>query len=216
MLKVLICEDEMLVRAGLVSLLNLASEISKIEVIGEAANGREAVEKVALLSPDAVLMDVRMPIMDGLQATRIITEKYHKTCVIILSTYDYEEYVLEGIKAGAAGYVLKDSDPLELVNIIERVCCGERFIQAAVASKILFDIGKLTERKAKLSARDSLTEREVTIITLLSYGMSNREVAVDLNLSEGTIRNYVSGILSKLQASNRIQAINLARRYEII
>src|SRR5947207_3166820 len=139
MIKLLICEDQTLLRQGLVAVLGLEPEI---EIVGEAANGSDAVEKVAELQPDIVLMDVRMPIMDGVEATRIITNQHPKTRVIILTTYDYEEYVFEGVKAGAMGYVLKDTAAADLAQIINRVQRGERFIQPAVASKILFELAR--------------------------------------------------------------------------
>src|SRR5689334_23658275 len=135
MIKLLICEDQTLVRQGLGAVLSLEPEIA---IVGQAANGREAVEKVRDLRPDVVLMDVRMPIMDGVEATRIITDQYPETRVIILTTYDYEEYLFEGVKAGAMGYVLKDMAAPDLVETIRRVHAGQSFIQQTVASRILF------------------------------------------------------------------------------
>lgn len=215
MIKLLVCEDQTLVRQGLVSILRLEPEI---EVVGEAANGGEAVEKVGTLKPDVVLMDVRMPIMDGVEATRTITHRYPSVRVIILTTYDYEEYVFEGVKAGAMGYVLKDTAAPDLVATIRRVCAGETFIQPAVASKILFEFarGSKEVQRPSIPEYEPLSEREIEIISRLSQGMSNRDVADDLALAEGTVRNYVSAILSKLHAANRIQAINLARQHKII
>ncbi len=215
MIKLLVCEDQTLVRQGLVSILRLEPEM---DVVGEAANGAEAVEKVGELNPDIVLMDVRMPIVDGVEATRTITGQYPTTRVIILTTYDYEEYVFEGVKAGAMGYVLKDTAAPDLVNTIRRVYGGETFIQPAVASKILFEFAKGSRgiQKPATPEYESLSEREIAIISRLAQGMSNREVADDLALAEGTVRNYVSVILSKLHAANRIQAINVARQHKII
>lgn len=212
MIKVLVCEDQMLVRQGLVTILSMEPEIS---IVGEAVDGYEALEKVGMLSPDVVLMDVRMPLMDGVEATRAISTKYPDVRVIILTTYDYEEYVLEGVKAGAVAYVLKDTAASDLVDTIQRVHEGERFIQPAVANKILFELAKAPEREPD-SGIEPLSEREIDIISRLAQGMSNREVAAELTLAEGTIKNYVSSILSKLRASNRVQAINLAREHKII
>ena len=221
MITLLICEDQTLVRQGLVAVLGLDPEI---EVVGEAANGREAVEQVAALHPNVVLMDVRMPIMDGVTATRTITSLYPATRVIILTTYDYEEYVFEGIKAGAMGYVLKDTAAPDLVDTIRRVIAGQTVIQQAVASKILVEFAKSGPKLAAPTASpapvapeyEPLSEREVAVISRLAHGMTNREVAEDLGLAEGTVRNYVSIILSKLHAGNRVQAINLARQHKII
>jgi DNA-binding NarL/FixJ family response regulator len=138
--------------------------------------------------------------------------------VIILTTYDYEEYVYEGVMAGAMGYVLKDTAAPDLIATIRKVCGGETFIQPAVASKILFEFAKgpKSNQRPAMPDYEPLNEREIEIISRLSQGMSNREVADDLSLAEGTVRNYVSAILSKLHAANRIQAINLARQHRII
>lgn len=219
MIRVLICEDQRLVREGLATILSLEDGIS---VAGEAASGEEAIEKVRDLSPDIVLMDVQMRGMDGVQATRIIAGQYPDTKVIILTTYDSEEYVFEGVKAGAMGYVLKDTPAPELVMTIERVHAGEQLIQPAVASKILFEFAKSASksqsetREEPISTQEPLNEREIAIISRLAQGMSNREIAEDMALAEGTVRNYASNILSKLHAVNRVQAINLARERRII
>ncbi len=212
--KLLICEDQTLMRQGLVTILGLEPGIS---VVGEAGNGHEAIEKVAELQPDVVLMDVQMPVMDGVEATRIISSRFPDTKVVILTTFDYEEYVFEGVKAGAMGYLLKDTPATELASTIKRVHAGERFIQPAVASKILFEFARSGGGRSTSSPDyEPLSEREIDIISRLAQGMSNREIADDLSLAEGTIKNYVSTILSKLHAANRVQAINLARQHKII
>jgi two-component system, NarL family, response regulator DegU len=213
MIKVLVCEDQTLLRDGLVTLLSMEPGLS---VVGEAVDGHEAVEKAAALRPDVVLMDVRLPLMDGVEATRAITEQHPDTKVIILTTYDKEEYVLEGVKAGAMAYLLKDTAAPDLVRTITRVHRGERFIQPGVASKILFDLARQPERAEEEPLIEPLSEREIEIITLLAQGMSNRDVATHLTLAEGTVKNYVSRILSKLRAANRVQAINLARERKLI
>jgi len=213
MINLLICEDQTLMRQGLVTILGLEPGI---EVVGEAGDGREAIEKVRELKPDIVLMDVQMPVMGGVEATRIITGEYPNTRIIILTTFDYEEYVFEGVKAGALGYMLKDTPAPELVSTIKRIYAGERFIQPAVASKLLFEFAKADQRKPINADFEPLSERETTIISRLAQGMSNREVAEDLALAEGTVRNHVSNILSKLHAANRVQAINLARQHKLI
>jgi DNA-binding NarL/FixJ family response regulator len=202
-------------RQGLVTILGLEPGLS---VVGEAGNGREAIEKIGELKPDIVLMDVQMPVMDGVEATRIISQQYPETKVIILTTFDYEEYVFEGVKAGAFGYLLKDCPIPELVSTIQRVQAGERFIQPAVASKLLFEFARAgrSDNKPEISQFEPLTEREIEIIRRLAQGMTNREVADDLALAEGTVRNHVSNILSKLHAANRVQAINLARQHKLI
>ncbi len=212
-IRLLICEDQTLMRQGLVTILGLEPGI---EVVGQAGNGQEALDQVAALKPDIVLMDVQMPVMDGVEATRQITSRYPDTRVIILTTFDYEEYVFEGVKAGAMGYLLKDTPAPELISTIRRVHAGERFIQPAVASKILFEFARTTGPEGQSGDYDPLSEREIEITGRLAQGMSNREIADDLALAEGTVKNYVSAILSKLHAANRVQAINTARRHNII
>jgi DNA-binding NarL/FixJ family response regulator len=213
MIKLVICEDQTLMRQGLVTVLGLEPGL---QVVGEAADGQEAVARVAALRPDVVLMDVEMPEMNGVEATRLITAQYPDTRVIILTTFDYEEYVFEGVKVGALGYVLKDTPIADLVATIKRVHAGERFIQPAVASKILFEFARADRRAAASGDYEPLTDREVEIVRRLAQGLSNREIADDLALAEGTVKNYVSTILGKLHAANRVQAINLARRHKLI
>jgi DNA-binding NarL/FixJ family response regulator len=212
-IRLLICEDQTLMRQGLVTILGLEPGI---EVVGQASNGQEAIDNVAALQPDIVLMDVQMPVMDGVEATRQLASRYPDTRVIILTTFDYEEYVFEGVKAGAMGYLLKDTPAPELVSTIRRVHAGERFIQPAVASKILFEFARAGRPEGHTGEYEPLSEREIELIGRLAQGMSNREIADDLSLAEGTVKNYVSTILSKLHAANRVQAINLARRHNII
>jgi DNA-binding NarL/FixJ family response regulator len=211
-IKLLICEDQTLMRQGLVTILGLEPGLT---VVGEAADGAEAVAQMRALHPDIVLMDVQMPGMDGIEATRLITAAYPDTRVIILTTFDYEEYVFEGVKAGAMGYMLKDSPAPDLIHTIRRVHEGERFIQPAVASKLLFEFAQ-GARRGSGADYEPLSERETDIIRRLAQGMSNREVADDLALAEGTVKNYVSTILGKLHAANRVQAINLARQHKLI
>jgi DNA-binding NarL/FixJ family response regulator len=212
-IRLLICEDQTLMREGLATILGLEPGIA---VVGQAGNGEEAVNLVEALRPDIVLMDVQMPVMNGVEATRLITSRYPTTRVIILTTFDYEEYVFEGVKAGAMGYLLKDTPASELAGTITRVYAGERFIQPAVASKILFEFAKGAPHSSSHAEYEPLSEREIEIAARLAQGMSNREIADDLALAEGTVKNYVSNILSKLHAANRVQAINLARRHKII
>jgi DNA-binding NarL/FixJ family response regulator len=211
-IKLLICEDQTLMRQGLATILGLEPGLT---VVGEAADGAEAVAQVRALHPDIVLMDVQMPGMDGIEATRLITAAYPDTRVIILTTFDYEEYVFEGVKAGAMGYMLKDSPAPDLIHTIRRVHEGERFIQPAVASKLLFEFAQ-GARRGSGAGYEPLSERETEIVRRLAQGMSNREVADDLALAEGTVKNYVSTILGKLHAANRVQAINLARQHKLI
>jgi DNA-binding NarL/FixJ family response regulator len=213
MIKILVCEDQTLVRQGLVSILSMEPGM---QVVGEARDGETAVERVGELRPDVVLMDVRMPVKDGVKATEEICSEYPETRIIILSTYDSEEYVFEGIKAGAMAYVLKDTPAPQLVETIRRVYEGEHFIQPTIASKLLFEFAKQKPQAEKMPEYEPLSEREIEVIQRLAQGMTNREIAADMALAEGTVRNYASNILAKLHAGNRVQAINLARQHKII
>ena len=213
MVKVLICDDQTLMRKGLVALLELEPGIT---VVGEAVNGHEAVEQVGALNPDVVLTEVRLPVIDGVEATRIISSRFPATRVVILTADGSAESVREGIKAGATGYLLKDAAPQELVQTIRRVYEGEHIIQPAVASRILFESAATTPPIATGRDYKPLTERQIAILRLLARGMSNRQIACDLGVTEGSVKNHVWQIFSKLGAANRVQAINLARQRKLI
>ncbi len=213
MVKVLICDDQTLMRKGLAALLELEPGIT---VVGEAVNGYEAVEQVGVLNPDVVLMEVRLPVIDGVEATRIITSRFPATRVVILTADGSAESVLEGIKAGATGYLLKDAAPPELAQTIQRVHEGEQVIQPAVASRIVFESAGTARSTATGRDYKPLTERQITILQRLALGMSNRQIACDLGVTEGSVKNHVWQILSKLGAANRVQAINLARQRKLI
>jgi DNA-binding NarL/FixJ family response regulator len=220
-IRILLCEDQMLMRQGLRTILELEEGF---EVVGEAANGDEAIQRFDELSrqgsgPDIILMDIQMPRKDGVQATAAITSAHPSARVIILTTFDYEDYVFEAIKAGAMGYLLKDVPADELVSTIRKVYRGEPFIQPKVASKLLIEFGR---KGRPLPAQpinggdEELSAREIEVLKLLAAGASNRDIADTLVLAEGTVKNHVSNILSKLHAENRTQAANLARERKII
>jgi DNA-binding NarL/FixJ family response regulator len=164
------------------------------------------------LQPDIVLMDIQMPKRSGVEATALITAACPATRVIVLTTFDYDEYVFNAIKGGAMGYLLKDVPAPELVDTIRRVHAGESFIQPSVASKVLLEYG----RRPSLPFGEELTEREREVLDLLSAGASNREIAEKLVLAEGTVKNHVSNILGKLHAANRTHAVALAREQGLI
>ena len=204
-IRVLIAEDQTLVREGLRTILEL--EVG-FEVVGEAADGREAVERAVRLRPDIVLMDVRMPVMDGVAATAQIAAALPDTRVIILTTFDHDEYVFEGIRAGARGYLLKDVPASELLRTIRRVHRGEDAIQPSIATRL---VAELARRRSPAAPHEPLSERERDVVRLLAEGLSNREIAERQALGEGTVKNHVSTILDKLQATNRTQAARIAR-----
>jgi two-component system, NarL family, response regulator DegU len=220
-IRILLCEDQTLMRQGLHTVLELEPGF---QVVGEAANGEEAIERYNKLQqqgkgPDVVLMDIQMPVKNGVQATAAITTAHPGARVIILTTFDYEDYVFEAIKAGAMGYLLKDVPAEELTSTIRKVYAGEPFIQPKVASKLLVEFGRkgrMTANQSTGSIDEELSTREIEVLKLLAAGASNREIADKLVLAEGTVKNHVSNILSKLHAENRTHAANLARERKII
>jgi DNA-binding NarL/FixJ family response regulator len=218
---ILLCEDQTLMRQGLHTVLELEPGF---EVVAEASDGEEAIQRYNELqkqgrAPDIVLMDIQMPRKNGVQATAAITTAYPGARVIILTTFDYDDYVFEAVKAGAMGYLLKDVPADELAATILKVYAGEPFIQPKVASKLLMEFGRKGRSNLSTStspAYEELSIREVEVLKLLAAGASNREIADKLVLAEGTVKNHVSNILSKLHAENRTQAANLARERKII
>jgi len=218
---ILLCEDQTLMRQGLHTVLELEPGF---EVVAEASDGEEAIQRYNELqkqghAPDIVLMDIQMPRKNGVQATAAITTAHPGARVIILTTFDYDDYVFEAVKAGAMGYLLKDVPADELAATIRKVNVGEPFIQPKVASKLLMEFGRKGRSTSSASmspADEELSTREVEVLKLLAAGASNREIADKLVLAEGTVKNHVSNILSKLHAENRTQAANLARERKII
>lgn len=220
-IRILLCEDQTLMRQGLHTVLELEPGF---QVVAEAEDGEQACKRYAELQsqnqgPDIVLMDIQMPRQNGVQATAAITTAYPGARIIILTTFDYEDYVFEAVKAGAMGYLLKDVPANELASTIRRVHAGEPFIQPSIASKLLMDVGRkgrpsVGQNKALLA--EELSSREIEVLKLLASGASNRDIAERLSLAEGTVKNHVSNILSKLHAENRTQAANLARERKLI
>ena len=205
-IRILIVEDQPLMRRGLRTVLALEPGF---EVAAEAANGAEAMQQAAALQPDVILMDVQMPGMDGIQATRQIVRSGLRARILILTTFDTEDYVLDGIRAGSAGYLLKDVEAAELCRVVRRVARGETFIQPAVASKYL---RLLAERRREAEIPDDpLSARELEVLTHLAEGRSNREIAAALGISESTVKNHVNNILGKLRVRNRTEAALKAR-----
>jgi DNA-binding NarL/FixJ family response regulator len=208
-IRILLAEDQTLLRQALRTILDLEPGL---QVVGEAADGEEAVQRAIALKPDIVLMDIQMPVRSGVEATALITAACPQTRVVVLTTFDYDEYVFDAIKGGAMGYLLKDVPAPELIDTIRRVRQGESFIQPSVASKVLLEYG----RRPRLPSGEELTEREREVLQLLAAGASNREIGEKLYLAEGTVKNHVSNILGKLHAANRTQAVALAREQGLI
>jgi DNA-binding NarL/FixJ family response regulator len=211
-IRILLCEDQTLVRDGLHTILDLQPGMA---VVGEAGDGEAAVQLALELRPDIVLMDIQMPRRNGVEATALITAACPGCKVIVLTTFDNDDYVFDAVKAGAMGYMLKDVPKTELVDTIRRVHAGESFIQPRVASKLLLEFGRRA-RQSQGSQEEPLTEREREVLGLLAGGASNREIGAALYLAESTVKNHVSSILGKLHAANRTHAVTLAREQGLI
>ncbi|NUR61841.1 MAG: response regulator transcription factor [Catenulispora sp.] len=204
-IKVLIADDQALVRSGFRMILEARDDL---EVVGEAGDGEEAIRLAARTRPDVVLMDVRMPGLDGVAATARLTATADPPRVIILTTYDLEEPLYAALRAGASGFLLKDARPADLVQAIRVVAGGEALL-APTATRRLLDRFLATEPAPIASARglEELTEREREVLTLLARGASNAEIATQLTVTEATVKTHVSAILRKLQVRDRVQAV---------
>jgi DNA-binding NarL/FixJ family response regulator len=205
-MKLVVCDDQATVRDGLVMLLKLEPDI---EIVGTAEDGAEAVEMVADKRPDLVLMDLKMPIMNGVEATRQIVTKYPDVKVLVLTTYADDEWVFDAVQAGAAGYLLKDTPREELIRAVRGTVAGKTYVDPSVAGKVLEQVASGQTQPATLITT-RLTQREVEILRLIAKGSSNAHIADQLSLSDGTVRNHVSAILSKLGVSDRTQAAVIA------
>lgn len=209
MIHVLICDDQDVVLEGLQTILG---STPGIEVAGVAHDGAEALEMIAQVHPNVVLMDLKMPGMNGIQATREIRNQFPDVHVLVLTTYDADEWVFDAIRSGATGYLLKDAPRQELIAAVIGTASGKSHIDPNVAGKLLTHVSQ-TAPMPKSSIADALNERERAILKLLAQGLSNADIAQRLYLSEGTVKNYVSSILNKLGASDRTQAAVIALRY---
>jgi DNA-binding NarL/FixJ family response regulator len=215
-IRVLIADDQQLVREGLRVLLDL---IPDIRVVGEAADGVAAAEQAQRIRPDVVLMDVRMPRLDGVAATRKVREMCPDAQVIILTTFDDDEYVFEGLRAGAAGYLLKDVPSEQLAEAIRAAARGAAFIHPSVTRKVVAELTRLTERERVRREQplvEPLSPREMEVLALLAQGLSNQEIADRLYIAPGTVKNHVSNILSKLNARDRTQAVLQAQEIGLL
>lgn len=222
MIRILLADDQKLIRQGMQTLLNLEPDL---DVIAQASDGVEAIAAVERWVPDVVLMDVRMPVMDGVAATRVINERFPHVAIIILTTFDDDEYVFEGLKAGARGYLLKDVGSEEIAEAVRVVAAGGALIQPSIARKVVAEFGRLASshtRDVATPAPDQtaliepLTEREREVLRALAQGLSNREIAEQLVITEGTVKNHVSSLLAKLHARDRTQAVLRAQALKLI
>lgn len=214
-IRILLVDDQRLFREGLRTLLSLSEEV---EVVGEASNGQEALTEAARLRPDVVLMDLRMPVLDGVAATRRLHEELPDCRVIILTTFDDDDYVFDGLRAGAVGYLLKDVSHEKLLEAIRATAAGESFLQPSVAAKVVAEFARLNTAAPPKPAPlvEPLSDRELEILRLLSNGLSNKEIAMQLYITEGTVKNHVTNVLGKLDVRDRTQAAIKARELGII
>ena len=205
-IRVIIVDDHTIVRKGIRALL---TEVEDIEVVGEAGDGQQALHLVEATRSDVILMDLVMPNMDGIEATQQITAQHPDARVLALTSFAADEKVFPAIKAGAMGYLLKDSEPNDLVKAIRQVHRGEPTLHPSIARKVLHELGRPSSQP---QTTDPLTEREVEVLRFVSKGLSNQEIANELTIAEVTVRTHVSNILSKLHLANRVQATLYALR----
>ncbi|MFI9151060.1 response regulator [Streptomyces sp. NPDC053367] len=221
-IRVLIADDQMMVREGFSVLLNA---MPGIEVVGEAVNGREAVTKVRELAPDVVLMDIRMPELNGIEATREIVAADSTAKVLVLTTFDLDEYVYQALRAGASGFLLKDASARQLADGVRVVAAGEALLAPSVTKRLISEFSKLSETHrpapapgtaAHTTPYGDLTERETEVLVLIAQGLSNAEIAERLVVAESTIKTHVSRILVKLGLRDRTQAAVFAYEARLV
>jgi DNA-binding NarL/FixJ family response regulator len=205
-IRVLVVDDQSMVRAGLRMLL---ADEPDIEVVAEAGNGREAIAQVARFHPNIVLMDIRMPVVDGLEASRRILAADDSVRVLVLTTFDLDEYVYEALRAGASGFVLKDDPPEQLIAAVRTIAAGEALLSPTVTRRVIQQFTRL-HRQAPPKAVTSLTSRELDVFRLITRGLSNAEIGRELFISDTTVKTHVTRLLQKLGLRDRAQAIVLA------
>jgi DNA-binding NarL/FixJ family response regulator len=218
MIRILLVDDQALFREGLRTLLSVRPDL---EVVGEAENGREALDIAAQLQPDVILMDLRMPILNGVAATRQLHQAQPDSKVIVLTTFDDDEYIFDGLRAGAVGYLLKDVSSDKLVEAIRAAARGESFLEPSITAKVLAEFNRLSGKGRPSSPHaqplvEPLSERELEILSVLASGASNREIAQKLYITEGTVKNHVTNILGKLGVRDRTQAALKARELGLV
>jgi len=215
MIRVLLVDDQALFREGLRTLLSVQPGI---HVVGEASNGQEALAKTRALCPDVVLMDLRMPVLDGVAATRQLRETCPASRVIVLTTFDDDEYIFDGLRVGAVGYLLKDVSSGTLVEAIHAAARGESVLQPSVAAKVVAQFARLADQAPRAPAAlvEPLSEREREVLRLIAGGKTNREIAAQLFIAEGTVKNHITNILGKLDVHDRTQAAFKAKELGLI
>jgi DNA-binding NarL/FixJ family response regulator len=208
---VVVADDQALVRAGLSGIVATAPDLT---VVGQAGNGQEAVDLVGELRPDVILMDIRMPVMDGLQATRLITAS-GDTKVLVLTTFDLDEYVFTALRHGASGFLLKDAPPAQLIEAIRTVAAGEALLGPGMTKRLIHEFANASAPEAAPVPGDierRITARELTVLRLVAMGLTNGEIGEQLHISAGTAKTHVAHLLAKLDARDRVQLVILAHR----
>jgi DNA-binding NarL/FixJ family response regulator len=205
-IRVLVADDQSMVRAGFRMLLSREEDV---EVVAEASNGLEAVEKTARFRPSVVLMDIRMPELDGLEATRRILAVDDNARILILTTFDLDEYVYEALRAGASGFVLKDDPPEQLLAAIRTVAGGDALLSPTITKRVIKQFVRIPQ-PAPPKQLDDLTERELDVFRLIARGLSNAEIGQELYISDSTVKTHITHILQKLDLRDRVQAVVLA------
>ncbi|HYF80870.1 MAG TPA: response regulator transcription factor [Symbiobacteriaceae bacterium] len=217
-IRIMLVDDQTILRAGLAGLLNRNPDMT---VVGEAGNGQEAVAMAEQLAPDVILMDVRMPVMDGVSATRELVKRGVTAGIIILTTFDDDEYIYEGISAGARGYLLKDAEYEELSHAIRVVARGEALLQPQVTARVLKEFSRLAGQSAPARPKakplaEPLTERETEVLRLIVSGATNQDIAEQLHIGLGTVKHHVRAVFAKLGARDRVQAVLMAQELNLV
>jgi DNA-binding NarL/FixJ family response regulator len=212
-IRILLVDDQALFREGLRTLLSIRPDF---DVVGEAGNGAEALQAAEALRPDVVLMDLRMPVLDGVAATRRLRRERPESRVIVLTTFDDDEAIFEALRAGAVGYLLKDVSSAKLAEAIQAAARGESFLQPSVAARVLAEFTRLAAPPERPAPAEELSERELEVLRVLATGASNKEIAGQLYIAEGTVKNHLTSILAKLNARDRTQAVLRAKELGLI
>jgi DNA-binding NarL/FixJ family response regulator len=212
-IRVLLCDDQALVTDGIQMILETDSSL---KVVGVARDGIQAVEMVAQIKPDVVLMDLKMPGMNGVHATRAIRRDFPDIPVLVLTTFDGDDWVLDAIRSGASGYLLKDTPRDQLISAVKNTVAGKSVIDPAVAGKLLSRIASAPAQENVSTLTAQLSERELELLKLMTHGLSYGDIAKRLFLSEGTVRNYASSLFAKMNVADRIQAVVMALRFGLV
>ncbi|MGD1918670.1 MAG: response regulator [Pleurocapsa sp.] len=207
MIRLLLADDQLMFRQGLASLLSLEPDL---QIVGEASNGQEAIAFAKSLQPDIILMDVRMPICNGVEATSIIHQRFPWIKILVLTTFDHDEYVWQSLEAGALSYLLKSTSSAEVITALRALNKGHSQLDASIAQKVFAQLKPIAK---KLDYQSLFSDRELTILRLLGQGKSNKEIARFLYLSQGTVRNHLSNIFGKLDVRDRTQAALWVQRH---